>query len=378
MDHPGAESGRRPVRRSILKAGLGAAAATVVGGQLTASPAFAVPSADFPWIIDCDSWGARPPAGDVSLSGTATNKIIWHHMAFPNVTDYSREQAIKLAKDCQDLHMDGNGWLDTGQHFTVSRGGYVLEGRHRSLEELSGGKPQVIAAHCPGENGRAIGIENEGTYVTETPPNALLKSLVKLSVAICQEYGLKAHDIFGHWDARETDCPGKAFYAQFPMLRRMVRAALGTRLSTIPRRRWPDTWRFVGGPVVRVAQGLLNGRGYALAVDGVFGTATVAAVQDWQAKNGIPVDVDATLTAPTWETLAPDLRAGATGPAVSALQLMLTRKGFLATASNTYDDATATAVKGLQRLHGLDRTGKADKATWCAAVGGVVRESFEV
>ena len=377
MDHPGAESGRRPVRRSILKAGLGAAAASVVGGQLTATPAHAVPSADYPWIIDCDSWGARPPGGDVSLSGTATNKIIWHHMAFPNVTDYSREQAIKLAQDCQNLHMDGNGWLDTGQHFTVSRGGYVLEGRHRSLEELSGGKPQVIAAHCPGENGRAIGIENEGTYVTETPPHALRKSLVKLSVAICREYGLAAHDIFGHWDARDTLCPGAAFYAQFPMLRRMVRKALGTRMSAIPRRRWPDTWRFVGGPVVQVAQYLLNGQGYALAVDGAFGTATVAAVQDWQAKNGIPVDVDATLTTPTWETLVPYLRAGATGPAVNALQLMLTRKGFLATASAVYDDATVTAVRGLQRLHGLDRTGKADKSTWCAAVGGIVRESFD-
>jgi N-acetylmuramoyl-L-alanine amidase-like protein/putative peptidoglycan binding protein len=377
MGHPGAESGRRPVRRSILKAGLGAAAASVVGGQLTASPALAVPSAEFPWIIDCDSWAARPPAADVSLSGTATNKIMWHHMAFPNVTDYSREQAVKLAQDCQNLHMDGNGWVDTGQHFTVSRGGYVLEGRHRSLEQLSGGKPQVIAAHCPGENGRAIGIENEGTYVDETPPVALLKSLTRLSVAICREYGLKAHDIFGHWDARDTLCPGAAFYAQFPMVRRWVRKALGTRLSAIPRRRWPDTWRFVGGPVVRVAQYLLNGQGYTLAVDGAFGTATVAAVQDWQAKNGLPVDVDATLTAPTWETLAPDLRLGATGPAVNALQLMLTRKGFLATASAAFDDATVQAVKGLQRLHGLDRTGKVDKATWCAAVGGIVRESFE-
>ncbi|HEY6740540.1 MAG TPA: N-acetylmuramoyl-L-alanine amidase, partial [Actinopolymorphaceae bacterium] len=98
-----------------------------------AAPASAARHDDFGRIIDCDAWGARPPSGEPSLSAIPTNKIIVHHMAFPNVTDYSREQAIALARECQDLHMDGNGWMDTGQHFTVSRGGYVLEGRHRSL-----------------------------------------------------------------------------------------------------------------------------------------------------------------------------------------------------------------------------------------------------
>ncbi|MER7332921.1 MULTISPECIES: N-acetylmuramoyl-L-alanine amidase [unclassified Micromonospora] len=365
-------------RRTLLRAGLGAATVAVVGSELAfPAAAQADPGADLDWIYSCDEWGARPPADPLSVSAIPTNKIIVHHMAFPNVTDYSEAQAIKLARDCQNLHMDGNRWSDTGQHFTVSRGGYVMEGRRGSLERLQAGDRQMISAHCPGENGRAIGIENEGTYVTETPPEALLDSLVKLCTTICQQYGLHAHDIFGHWDFRTTQCPGAAFYRQFPDLRRRVFEALGTDLADVPARRWPDLWRFVGSPSVRVVQYLLAYRGYTVPVNSVFDAATVAAVQDWQFRNGIPVDVDATLTAPTWETLAPELDKDATGIPVSAAQFMLNFKGWADVAvTGEYDHATKKAVQDLQALHGLPRDGKLTTNTWCVLVGGVVRHSF--
>ncbi|WP_329124056.1 peptidoglycan recognition protein family protein [Streptomyces sp. NBC_01465] len=365
-------------RRTLFRVGLGTAMAAVVGTDLAlAGPAAAAPAAGFPWIIGCDEWGARPPASPVQISGNTTNKIILHHMAFPNVTDYSREHAVQLAKDCQDLHMDGNGWADTGQHFTVSRGGYVTEGRHRSLETLNTGRHQVISAHCPGENGNAIGIENEGTYITETPPEALLDSLVKLCVTVCRQFRLNAWDIFGHWDFRVTDCPGIAFYAQFPMIRARVLAELGTPHSQIPARRWPDIWRFVDSPVVQVAQYLLNDVGYALTANGSFGTDMNVAVADFQTRCGIPVTPDATFDAATWEALAPVLGKDATGLPVTALQFMLVRKGYTeVTAGGIYDHATMKAVQDLQRLHGLTPNGKVDLGTWCAAVGGSVREAF--
>ncbi|MGS2616626.1 peptidoglycan recognition protein family protein [Micromonospora sp. LZ34] len=365
-------------RRTLLRAGLGAATVAVVGSELAfPAAAQADPGADLDWIYSCDEWGARPPADPLSVSAIPTNKIIVHHMAFPNVTDYSEAQAIKLARDCQNLHMDGNGWSDTGQHFTISRGGYVMEGRRGSLERLQAGDRQMISAHCPGENGRAIGIENEGTYVTETPPEVLLDSLVKLCTTICQQYGLKAHDIFGHWDFRTTLCPGAAFYRQFPMLRRRVFRELGTDLADVPARRWPDLWRFVGSPSVRVVQYLLTHRGYTVPVNSVFDAATVAAVQDWQFRNGIPVDVDATLTAPTWETLVPELDKDASGVPVSAVQFMLNFKGWTDVAvTGEYDYATKKAVKDLQALHNLPEDGKLTTSTWCVLVGGSVRQSY--
>ncbi len=298
---------------------------------------------------------------------------------FPNVTDYSREHAMTLARDCQNLHMDVNGWADTGQHFTVSRGGYVLEGRHRSLETLDAGAHQVIAAHCPGENGNAIGIENEGTYITETPPQALIGSLVRLCVAVCQKFRLHAWDIFGHWDFHPTECPGIAFYLEFPMVRSLVLAAMGTPRSDIPGRRWPDSWRFVDGPVVEVAQYLLSNLGYDLVPNGTFGYDMNAVVADFQASNGIPVDPDATFDAATWEALIPTLNKHATGLPVIALQFMLNRKGYAdVSVTGDYDFNTMKAVQEMQCLHGLIPDGKVNVSTWCAVVGGSVREAFRV
>jgi hypothetical protein len=368
-------------RRTLFKAGLGGAVAAVVGAELAfPSAADATPSPEFPWIIDCDTWGARPPSSPIQITGNTTNKIILHHMAFPNVTDYSREHALQLARDCQDLHMDTNGWADTGQHFTVSRGGYVLEGRHRSLETLDAGGHQVIAAHCPGENGNAIGIENEGTYITETPPAALLDSLVELCVAVCRQFRLSAWDIFGHWDFRlGTDCPGIAFYRLFPQVRSRVLRAMGVPASAAPARRWPDIWRFVDSQVVRVAQYLLVDAGYTeLAVDGVFGTDMNGIVADFQTTHGIPVTADATFDTATWEALAPSLDKHATGLPVQAVQYILGIKGYADTVSVTgeYDHGTMKAVQDMQRLHGLTPHGKVDASTWCAVVGGTVRESL--
>jgi len=365
-------------RRTLIKAGLGAAAIAVVGTELaTPGVAQAATDPDLDWIISCDEWGARPPADPLRLSDIPTNKIIVHHMAFPNSTDYSQEHAEQLARDCQNLHMDRNGWSDTGQHFTVSRGGYVLEGRHGSLAALADGERQIVSAHCPGENGRAIGIENEGTYVTEAPPRELLDGLTRLCVAVCRQYGLHAHDIFGHWDFRATLCPGAMFYRRFPYLRRRVAEGLGTDIADIPARRWPDLWRFVGGPVVRIAQYLLNHRGYVVPVDGRFGSETVAAVQDWQARNGLPVDPDATMTAATWESLAPEFEdQGTTGQAVSAVQYILEVRGYRVTITGEYDFATRQAVQDLQELHGLEPNGKVNTTTWCALAGGSVRQAF--
>jgi hypothetical protein len=274
--------------------------------------------------------------------------------------------------------MDVNGWVDTGQHFTVSRGGYVLEGRHRSLQTLDAGGHQVIAAHCPGENGNAIGIENEGTYITETPPEALLDGLVKLCGAVCQQFRLHPWDIFGHWDFRITDCPGIAFYRMFPLVRSRVAAALGTRHPDIPKRRWPDIWRFVDSPVVQVAQYLLADLGYPLVPNGNFGFDMNAAVADFQAQHGIPVDPDATFDAATWEALVPTLTKDASGLPVTAVQYLLGRKGYGAvTMSGEYDNDTMKAVQDMQRLHGLEPDGQVGVDTWCAIVGGSVRSAFQ-
>ena len=45
--------------------------------------------------------------------------------------------------------MDHNGWIESGHNFLVSRGGLILEGRHRSIEMVQNAT-MVVSAHCPG------------------------------------------------------------------------------------------------------------------------------------------------------------------------------------------------------------------------------------
>src|SRR5687767_737887 len=132
--------------------------------------------------------------------------------------------------------MDSNGWIDTGQQFTVSRGGYAMEGRHRSLERLNLGSGMVRGAHvgAGNVNSESIGIENEGLYTSVSPPAALYNKLVDLCAYICDQYGLPASQIFGHRDFMATACPGNILYGMLPGLRSDVAAKLaGGSYSTI-------------------------------------------------------------------------------------------------------------------------------------------------
>ncbi|GAA4444922.1 peptidoglycan recognition protein family protein [Phytohabitans houttuyneae] len=369
-------------RRTLIKSGAGAAA---VGGLALPGVAAAAPStADrrpaqpfIDQIITGTSWAARAPSGTPTLNTGTTQKVVIHHTAYPNSTDYSVNQAIWLARDIQNLHMDGNGWLDSGQHFTVSRGGFVLEGRAGSLAALRGGTQQVVGAHSPGENGRAIGIENEGIYVEEAPPRSMLAGLTSLCVEVCRRYGLGAHVLFGHWDFRETQCPGIEFYKLFPNVRRDVARALGQRPSATPARTWPNVLSPSTGPVVRLVQYLLRTHGYAVQATGTFDAGTVAAVNDFQVRNGMPAAGLGEVLGGTWDVLVPALDGRSTGDAVLGLQSILLSKGYPVELTGAFDTATRDAVRAVQRLHGLAPTGRVDLATWCAVAGGVVRQEFE-
>ena len=126
--------------------------------------------------------------------------------------------------------MDRRGWLDTGQHFTVSRGGFAMEGRHRSLEIVRAGRQQVEGAHCTGQNVVAVGIENEGTYTSVDPPPALWNRLRDLCAWICNRYGIAPTELYGHRDFKNTACPGDRLYALLPRLRTEVAGVLGQRV----------------------------------------------------------------------------------------------------------------------------------------------------
>ncbi|MFH7599003.1 peptidoglycan recognition family protein [Streptomyces racemochromogenes] len=238
---PSARLSRRGVFSAALALGsavlLPSAAATARAAGNRAPGTGGRDGATTPPITDCGGWGAREASEEVVVLDTRPERIIVHHTASANVTDYSRERAHALARAIQTYHMDVQGWIDTGQHFTVSRGAFVLEGRHHSLAALDAGDRLVRGAHCVGQNSVAIGIENEGTYTTAEPPAAQFSALADLCARVCRQYDVSPSEIYGHRDFNSTACPGDRLYAMLPQLRQDVARRLGgTEAVPLPRR----------------------------------------------------------------------------------------------------------------------------------------------
>jgi len=348
-------------RRTLLRAGLVLGAATGLGAALgRGNAAFAAVT-----VHSTAAWGARAPSSPVSIVAERPNKILIHHTATANTTDLSQAAAYSLARSIQRHHMDTNGWIDSGQHFTISRGGYVLEGRHRSLETLRGGTGVVTGAHCPGQNSQAIGIENEGTYTSVLPPAGQYDTIVAFCADICRAYGLAATEIYGHRDFRATSCPGDLFYSRLPQLRTDVARALGTT----PPGDWPTVRRGTTGERVRTIQYLLRQAGQTtVGVDGNFGSGTEAAVIAFQSAHGLTPD--GVVGGLTWSALILTVRQGATGEAVKAVQSQLNAHGAAPTlvVDGNFGSGTNTAVRTFQAGNGLTVDGVVGDNTWLALV----------
>jgi hypothetical protein len=220
-------NGEKPLRRRLLLTGTaGLAAAAALPG--TAAASAAASGTVEPDIDGTQEWNARPPRGSVTVLGYRPSRIVVHHTVSANTSDLSRARAHAHAHWVQDLHMDGNGWIDTGYHFAVSRGGWITEGRHGSLRALTGGTSFVLGAHTSGQNDQAVGIACEGSYhAGAVPPQAQWEVLVILCAYVCERYGIAPARLHGHKDfIAGTLCPG-VLHDMLPRLRDEVAARLG-------------------------------------------------------------------------------------------------------------------------------------------------------
>lgn len=344
-------------RRTLLHGGLGLAVAGAFG-VFRALPAFGVAA---PSISSCATWGARASSSPVQVLGSRPTMVIVHHTAGANSSDLSQAHAFSIARSIQSYHMDHNGWIDSGQQFTISRGGFVMEGRHRSLEVLTGGTRHVVGAHTSGQNTAAVGIENEGTYTSVTPPAALWNSLVDMVAYICDQYAISPARIFGHRDYNNTECPGDRLYAMLPQLRDEVAAKLGSPNPPDPVN-WPTVRQGASGEVVRTIQYLLRQRGQSVTVDGVFGSGTASAVRAFQTSQGLAVD--AIVGSETWPVLVVTVRSGSTGDAVRAAQSQLTAHGFGTVVDGIFGSGTDSVVRSFQSSRGLTSDGVVGPNTW--------------
>ncbi|WP_433224930.1 peptidoglycan recognition protein family protein [Microtetraspora malaysiensis] len=186
--------------------------------RLTTGTALALP----PRIYTRQEWRARAPRRRAQVVHHGPDRIVIHHTATANVSDTGIDAAFRLSQAIQRYHMYRNGWNDIGQQFTVSRGGYVMEGRNGTLPAIARGE-HVIGAHTANHNNHTLGIETEGTYMKELPPQRQIDALTRLAAWLCGVYGLDPTvAIVGHRDLNTTSCPGDSLYAYLPELRRRV------------------------------------------------------------------------------------------------------------------------------------------------------------
>lgn len=131
---------------------------------------------------------------------------------------------------------------------------------------------------------------------------------------------------------------------------------------------WPLVRTGNRGPNVYAIQSLLRERGYSIAVDGIFGNATAAAVRQFQDAQGLSADG---IVGPlTWSRLVIEVKRGDfdNGATAAVQHLLVNQHSYNLAIDGDFGPATGTAVTDFQTKQGLPATAIVDVATWSALV----------
>ena len=131
---------------------------------------------------------------------------------------------------------------------------------------------------------------------------------------------------------------------------------------------WPTTKAGQSGTNVFTVQYLLTAQGFAVTIDGAFGTTTASRVKDFQTANGLAVT--GVVDPLTWPKLVVTVRMGDSGFAVRAVQRQLIRYGYSLPLTGNFVTETDGAVRDFQRKNGLPIDGVVGLTTWRAMTGG--------
>jgi N-acetyl-anhydromuramyl-L-alanine amidase AmpD len=166
-----------------------------------------------PKIYSTADWGARSPNSSNFTKRAAAGLVIHnteHSNRAPLQDAAERSKAFAIARSIQKDHLD-RGWADTGQHFLISRGGLIMEGRHGSLQAAKEGKV-ARGAHANSNlhNTTWFGIELEGDNRTAfAVTDQQWASLIELCAWLSFWGEFNPANIKGHLEVSSTDCPGK-------------------------------------------------------------------------------------------------------------------------------------------------------------------------
>lgn len=204
----------------------------------------------------------------------STNRIILHHAEASHCT----------AEDIHRWHLN-NGWSGAGYHFLVRKDGKIYRLRPENK----------VGSHAKGSNSDSIGVCFEGSYMTETMPEAQKKAGKELVAYLKSKYGISK--VQRHSDVYPTSCPGTNFpFDEIAGASGKVNAKNNSGNKNNSNNN-SSTLLKVGsrGAAVQDVQKKLVALGYnvgSTGADGVFGNATKNAVIKFQdsvriSKDGI-------------------------------------------------------------------------------------------
>jgi peptidoglycan hydrolase-like protein with peptidoglycan-binding domain len=128
------------------------------------------------------------------------------------------------------------------------------------------------------------------------------------------------------------------------------------------------------GHPVPTLQYLLRARGHSVAVDGIFGPATDAAVRAFQQSRGLTVD--GIVGANTWTALIIQVKQSSRGDAVRAVQeefqFRAGEPGQGLQVDGIFGPKTDAAVRGFQQALQITVDGIVGPVTWRALVSGML------
>lgn len=204
-------------------------------------------------IAEFEAWIAS-----TSVNRTIT-RIQEHHTWSPAYASFTGSNHFALQKGMRDYHVNTNGWMDIGQHFSIFPDGAVVTGRPLN------NSPACIY----GANSQAVCIENVGNFDAghDAMNQIHATAIVRATAALARRFNLlpvtSVNVVYHHWFDLNTgqrtngsgttkSCPGTAFFggnkvadceANFLPL---VRAALGGSSAAARPARTPAALRGYG------------------------------------------------------------------------------------------------------------------------------------
>ena len=139
---------------------------------------------------------------------------------------------------------------------------------------------------------------------------------------------------------------------------------------------FPLTTEGDGGHPVRTLQHLLRAHGHQVAVDGIFGPRTAAAVRAFQQSRGLAADGD--VGPLTWAAIIVQVKRGDRGDAVRGVQEEFQFRNLSGDPSTgvqidgIFGPITDAAVRGFQDALGLSVDGIVGPLTWRALISGML------